>query len=252
MSETEFCNRSESKYYCNYCQKEHSRESISKEHIIPQSFGNKSYTLPDVCNYINRIFAATFERDFAKDIFVRDVLLKCLPKKNSVCISLGEVERQDGTIEQRWLKNGNEFLGSPPTYSKTKFVPLECQNQDGKSITYNLELPFEVTLRANGAASFIKEEKIISRDEKKLKEYLKKLSDNPEVNADFCSFIRKENIILRSEAKIQKHFESKTEVFNPVNDIVDKIIPINIETFFQFFAKIAWTHTCKTYNAPRR
>lgn len=236
-------------YYCNYCQNDHPDESISEEHIIPSSFGNKSYTLPKVCFYVNRIFAATFERDFAAQPFVREVLLKCLPKKTNARIDLGEVKTKSGSTEHRWLQKGKEFLANLPEYKKTNRITLQCQNANGEAVDGILELPFEVTTTANGSSLFLNEDRIISRDEAKIAGYLKKLQKNPEINPAFNAFIIRENIVPRASPIVQKRVDRASEKFEPVNDILDQIHPMNREVFSQFFFKIAWTHTCKTLGA---
>lgn len=58
-------------YACDYCGTDHSDITRAKEHIIPESWYNKNYCLPNTCSRWNKFFAESFENKVRKANIVR-------------------------------------------------------------------------------------------------------------------------------------------------------------------------------------
>jgi HNH endonuclease len=139
---------------CIFC-KCHSSSSTSREHIIPESFGNKEHTLPPgvVCDKCNNYIARKVEKPLLDSLYFKEqrfkmsipskrnriptlsgihlqsrTLIELMKRTDESGISIGVAQNQD---ELRWVRSVKEQqsgtliipIGSPPDeYTISRFI----------------------------------------------------------------------------------------------------------------------------------
>src|ERR1041384_1826386 len=146
-------------FRCFYCRIDHDESERSDEHIIPQSIGNKNYTLKNCCRTINHALAYGVENQFHELATIREILLLLNPSRPRE-VYLGPLKTRRGTTEHRYLIDGKDVLCDRMELATRNNITISVKAKDGTIHPFNLQLPFEVPARLTGSEKLTKTDRV--------------------------------------------------------------------------------------------
>jgi hypothetical protein len=123
---------------CIFC-KCQSSSSTSREHIIPESFGNKEHTLPPgvVCDKCNNYIAREVEKPLLDSLYFKEQRFKMsVPSKKNKIPKIGGIHLQSRTLIEL-MKQPNELgisIGAASDQDESRWIESVVKKQPGTLI----------------------------------------------------------------------------------------------------------------------
>lgn len=228
-------------YYCIYCHSEHSDNTRSKEHIIPEVLHNKNYCLSNVCRRLNNYMANSFEKQVVKSQPITHIDLRMFPMPNKVHAG---TERSESTGQEyvHWIENGKGIRSSKPRFEMISQFPILLHRRNGTEVRFDLKLPFEVRVLVASGDRLTPRAQMEPEANEKIRNYLKEFGDDPSINTELQAFLQQNDAQLPSFDSVILH-----GVRTPITDDVpyQQTVSIDQEKWLKFYMKIAWTYAAR-------
>jgi hypothetical protein len=194
---------------------------------------------------MNQGLALAVEAPFHKVSTVAEILRVLSPPVRRDPVYVGEVRTARGTLETRFMHQGQEILADRPTRETTTQLTIDLTSRAGQKIPYILTLPLEILTSVRGSTLFVNEQterqRRVASMLERLREYAVRLYENPDIDPDFAKFVRDNDIVLSPPTVDVKIDATQTPVLL-VDDLLPQEHEVNMHVAYRYFIKIALLH----------